>query len=450
MPGAQEHTSRNIVNPVPAPEFLLTFGLMPPPHDFHQVVDTKKFEKGMDSSDGFEVYSEYDHVTFNDLPFVIGPKTFLSTCSVSSRSGSTRYSPAYILNPSTGEDSVPYLKYSWRTRGKNRKNEWEIYQELCLHHVHVRTIPKTLSGEDLSGDHHHPTSTQEFMALSRSRYQPRFRTSQRFRLVIDLLDCHLQNVGNIRNAVIGIRDAAHAQVDVAEKAKIIHRDISPENIMVRIHCVDEQKIIVGYLIDWDVAVDPEVVGAKVHPIERVGTWYFVAARLIPEHDEPIPRHNRLDDIESLFNVLVYIASHFAPHRWGSSMELTTFIWNYFYLGTSKTTFILTQGSQLAAKLLNNLLGEIIRYLASALAARYPQIIKKNVYNFFLNPGDIIDALDASPPPAPDLGVLINPRWFVIVLNNALKLDGWDNNNLLVKHSPPDMLGINFKVGYLID
>ncbi|TFK65069.1 hypothetical protein BDN72DRAFT_900994 [Pluteus cervinus] len=387
-------------------------------------------------------------VTVGDRDFIIGPATFLNNSSAFGRS--TRCFRAYNCNPLGDEERVVLLKDSWRIYTVNRKTEWQIYQKLRDHKV--RNIPRPFAGSDIAGDCHQ-TITQKFVKAPWSRCQHRLRTLQHSRLVVEALDCHLEKVGTIRNAIICIRGAGRAQADAA-KVHIIHRDISAGNIMAKIQWADDEKTqiqtVEGYLIDWDLAVDLEdEEGAKEKLLERTGTWYFIAAGLIPEGDRPTPPQNRLDDVESLFNVLVYVASHFTPHKWGSSEALSSFVYTYFYQGSSKLALVSLKGSPLVNQLHHALLKGLIGNLAIVLAARY-ESVDDDGYGFALGEEgeDFGEArVDLSSGFRELLlKTLDNFDWFVDLVTGALELPGWSTDDLLIKHTLPAFPGLDLTSG----
>ncbi|TFK65070.1 hypothetical protein BDN72DRAFT_846057 [Pluteus cervinus] len=333
------------------------------------------------------------------------------------------------------------------------KGSWSIYtqkrekgREICpkVHLYDDQSAPQAFSGEDVAADHHR-TITRASVALSPiwSRSQPQFRTLQRFRLVIQRLDCHIDEVDTIRDVIIGIRDAAQAQADAADKAKVIHWDISTKNIVVKTHWVNNEKKEIrrmqGYLIDWDLAV---VEGAKEKLIRRMGTWYFIAAGLIPKGGKPTLPQNRLDGVESLFNVLVYVASHFTPHSWGSSTELSTFVYSYFYNGTSKIALLKGTGSPLVDELHHAPLKTLIGSLAKVLAGRYHIIDYMRYYialgteraKMLFNTDLAFRVLA--------LEVLDDSHWLVDTLTRGLALTGWGPDDRLIKHTLLPMPGLN--------
>ncbi|TFK65063.1 hypothetical protein BDN72DRAFT_962770 [Pluteus cervinus] len=340
-------------------------------------------------------------------------------------------------DPRWNEVNSTFAKDAWSIYTQKGKQGREIYSKLH---------PQYLA----DNDDHYGTNTRKLVAQSpsRSRSQPRFRTLLCFRIVVQRLDCHIDEVGTIRDVVIGIRDAAQAQADAADKAKIIHRDISARNIMAKFHWANgdkEIRKIQGYLIDWDLAVDlADQEGAKEKLIGRMGTWYFIAAGLVPGAGKPTLPQNRLDGVESLFNVLVYVASHFAPHKWGSSEELSTFVYSYFYFGSSKIVFLRDQGRSLVEQLHHAPLRALIWSLAKTLAVRYQVIENMDNVNYltFGTEDAKIGINEDSRFRIRALEALDNPQWLVSVLNRALGLAGLGPDDRLIKHTLLPLPGLS--------
>jgi hypothetical protein len=86
-----------------------------------------------------------------------------------------------------------------------------------------------------------------------------------------------------------------------EVPKILHRDISQHNLMLR----KEDDKIHGVLNDLDLAVDADVKSASSK--HRTGTKPFMAIDLL--RPDP-PMHMYRHDLESIFYVVVWITSRF--------------------------------------------------------------------------------------------------------------------------------------------
>jgi len=97
--------------------------------------------------------------------------------------------------------------------------------------------------------------------------------------------------------------AMEAYQDAFDKAKILHRDISVENIIKA-----DGK---GMLIDWDLSLDLSHPRSSARRLKRTGTWQFIPARLLMA---PSLVHELADDPESAFWVLLWLLLRYTEHN----------------------------------------------------------------------------------------------------------------------------------------
>ncbi|TBU42647.1 hypothetical protein BD309DRAFT_923182 [Dichomitus squalens] len=101
-------------------------------------------------------------------------------------------------------------------------------------------------------------------------------------------------------------DALKAHGKVWDLAGVLHRDISVNNIMIRVG-QDGQKY--GFLIDWELSkVQCELGQGPVKP-DRAGTWDFFSTLYLRYPKKP---YRRSDDIESFIYAYLYLVLHY--HR----------------------------------------------------------------------------------------------------------------------------------------
>ncbi|KAH9486261.1 hypothetical protein JR316_0000325 [Psilocybe cubensis] len=110
----------------------------------------------------------------------------------------------------------------------------------------------------------------------------------------------LTQFSHIRELLTAFTDAVHAHHEAFESARMLHRDISSDNIM-----IDENSR--GLLVDWD--QNKSTIGQQASLPERTGTWPFMAYRLIGEReDDASPTHVKDYDLESFCQSIVTIKS----------------------------------------------------------------------------------------------------------------------------------------------
>ncbi|TFK62780.1 hypothetical protein BDN72DRAFT_375843 [Pluteus cervinus] len=376
--------------------------------------------------------------------FIIAEPTFFSASSVFGRS--TRCYRAYHVD-GPRRNRVYNFKDTWRIWTPNRLNEYQVL--LRLQKAGVWNIPIPMCGDDVTSDKspdNHRTRTQDYANADWVKTPIELRTFQHFRLVTDVLDLHLEECTTVEAAVTVVRDASIAHEDAC-KAGYIHRDVSWANIMAKV--VDGQ--LRGILLDWDMCQEldeTKLSKDKCDQVpERTGTWYFIAARLIVNEGLPL-RQTRLDDIESFFHVLVYLAALFTEHIIGSTEVLTLFFRSYFQElattggqetgGRYKISFLRTNGDDLIPKLENVALRTILLFLVSALQERYPTETKNlRTMTVITKPKE-----DQTLPPML-AEVENNPHWLSENLTKALDDfddEHWTLHGALVRQKPPRPAG----------
>ncbi|KAJ1901362.1 hypothetical protein LPJ71_005685, partial [Coemansia sp. S17] len=114
----------------------------------------------------------------------------------------------------------------------------------------------------------------------------------------------LNTVKTADELIVVLSDAMRAHSWVLENCSLLHRDISPNNIMVvRNEATTDDPPVYGMLIDFDCAIDPTM--ARVARPERTGTKPFMSVSNLEGHPE---QRTELDDWESLLYVLCWIAT----------------------------------------------------------------------------------------------------------------------------------------------
>ncbi|KAF8502887.1 hypothetical protein F5888DRAFT_1607674, partial [Russula emetica] len=197
------------------------------------------------------------------------------------------------------------VKDSWRVLLKDIKPEGELYD--LLHQGKVDNIPSCLSAGDVGTDIYHQTQTHKVGNDMNYKLTPH----RHYRIVLGTIGRKLEEFKCTREFVNAMYAALKAH-KAAHDIGILHRDISPGNILIA--CDDEldhndpheSKIQGGLLIDWDLSKvidrDDEHSGSTARQQTRTGTWQFMAAELI---ERPKIRHTFSHDLESFFWVLMW-------------------------------------------------------------------------------------------------------------------------------------------------
>ncbi|KAI0030624.1 hypothetical protein K488DRAFT_24944, partial [Vararia minispora EC-137] len=108
-----------------------------------------------------------------------------------------------------------------------------------------------------------------------------------------------------RELVTVLYHALQAHDAAVQRARILHRDISDNNIMI-------DKDGNGMLIDWDLCSWLDAKHSELQRRSITGTWSFMSVAVMEGRIEP-HIHNVRDDIEAIVNLLVYYALRHRPN-----------------------------------------------------------------------------------------------------------------------------------------
>ncbi|KAG6898036.1 hypothetical protein C0993_007143 [Termitomyces sp. T159_Od127] len=230
---------------------------------------------------------------------------------------STRCFKAYCLETKR----LVLLKDSWRVVSPNLQPEHEIYEK--LHKAKVQNIPAVYHGSDIANENdvHHTTQTKLWYEKADQTIKRTFRTHRHYRIVLEYLPFKLEEFEITREMIAVVRDASIAHRDAAIEAKVAHRDISNGNIMFK---RKPDGNVQGYLIDWDLSLNLELAdenSVEAQP-ERTGTWQFLAIRLFDTTNKEPVIQNRIDDVESFYHLILWMALRYTDHTL-DSLKLTT-------------------------------------------------------------------------------------------------------------------------------
>ncbi|TFK62769.1 hypothetical protein BDN72DRAFT_803862, partial [Pluteus cervinus] len=207
---------------------------------------------------------------------------------------------AYALD--IAKPGLVFLKDTWRILSS--PPEHETYKKLEAQKV--RNIAQCIIGQDVGlglgtlDSRFHETQTGVYVNEPWNNGSHSLRPFRHYQLVLEYIKLGLSGFRNVRELVILIRDAFIAFDDAFMLAHILHRDISIGNIMIK----EENGMVIGVLIDWDLCKDLNVSPSSGRRHERTGTWAFMSARLVAGSTQ----HTRNDDAESFYHILNYIAS----------------------------------------------------------------------------------------------------------------------------------------------
>ncbi|KAF9552572.1 hypothetical protein CPC08DRAFT_698513 [Agrocybe pediades] len=218
-----------------------------------------------------------------------------SSCDPSSVTGrAMRGYPGYDLT--TRE--IVFLKDAWRSSEPGATIETDILRTLDA--AQVCNVPKLLCGGDLDG-RHHETLTKSFAdeAWNVGCKSSDLVQRRHVRFIVDFVGDSLLSFRSSHHMVEVVYDAFKAHREAYEKCGILHRDISPGNILI------SRRDGRGFLIDWDLA---KTIAACPSGIHRAGTWQFMSMTLLSNPRTGL--HIYQDDLESFFWVIQYVSMRF--------------------------------------------------------------------------------------------------------------------------------------------
>ncbi|PIL24577.1 hypothetical protein GSI_12461 [Ganoderma sinense ZZ0214-1] len=190
-----------------------------------------------------------------------------------------------------------FLKDSWRpcVRGRTRP-EHLVYERLKRKGVKPTDgIATLICGGDVGGSRAQLTRVQEDLP---DHNKPVLRVH--YRLVIEDIGLPLHKFHDFGDLSGIFVDVLRAHYKILKRAKVLHRDVSVGNIMIR---VDEDGGTHGFLIDWDLSrLESELGNGPVEP-DRTGTWQFRSALSLHYPRKP---YRRSDDFESFIHVYLYL------------------------------------------------------------------------------------------------------------------------------------------------
>ncbi|KAG7087865.1 hypothetical protein E1B28_013803 [Marasmius oreades] len=194
---------------------------------------------------------------------------------------------------------IHYMKETWRFSLDTVEPEWRIYQR--LKDANVPHVPTILASGDAVGKWQ---STVTGTVGPTTDGHDIWRHYHCF-VVMKEVGRPLTDFKLHKELVGAMRDALKAHQAAYERANVIHRDVSVGNILIYGQG--------GLLIDWEFC-------KVVHPSipdtprldERTGTWQFISARILLLAGKDMV-HTVIDDLESFFHVLCWVAVQYVEH-----------------------------------------------------------------------------------------------------------------------------------------
>ncbi|KAK7682121.1 hypothetical protein QCA50_014707 [Cerrena zonata] len=258
------------------------------------------------------------------------------TARYSAMSPCTRATRGYIAvyMPTKGDDLInqeaghlDWLKDFWRTDGL--ETEATILHKLrdagVSHLPIVRCAGDVLFDGETQRTVNDTWRTKEEANTWRRPVGGNSRALIHHRVVEELLH-PLSSVINARELVRSGRDISEAIIDAYFKAERLHQDVSFGNVMLKEDASNGQRET-AILIDWDYSRPLDAIESAGFYNRRTGTWPFMSIALLKNTNK---RHHVLDDMESLYWVLLFAAIHHFKH----SGDFRPSLFDHYELHTS--------------------------------------------------------------------------------------------------------------------
>ncbi|CAD6500923.1 BgTH12-06627 [Blumeria graminis f. sp. triticale] len=135
----------------------------------------------------------------------------------------------------------------------------------------------------------------------------------------------------------GIRDVILAHISLFKEVRILHRDVSINNIILTDTAVNNGRY--GLLIDLDLAISLNDVNSEQNRQTMTGTMEYIALRILQANIYETGKgykHTYRHDLESFFYVLVSACIRFG---WGNKKSGHTDILSKWYTGTVQNMYL---------------------------------------------------------------------------------------------------------------
>ncbi|RPD55664.1 hypothetical protein L226DRAFT_617055 [Lentinus tigrinus ALCF2SS1-7] len=156
------------------------------------------------------------------------------------------------------------------------------------------------------------------------------RYFRHYRVVVEEVCLGLEHFTTGKQLISIMRDCVKAHEGAATKTKILHRDISSNNILICPRVEPDEKGVLrvkwrGMLADWElskpIAGEDDVETAR--QVVRTGTWQYASAYILDNPEKPV---QIADEIESFYHVTLHNALRYLRHTC-KSLQYTMF--DYF-------------------------------------------------------------------------------------------------------------------------
>ncbi|KAG2065540.1 hypothetical protein BDR04DRAFT_948606, partial [Suillus decipiens] len=189
-------------------------------------------------------------------------------------------------------NEVVIFKDSWQVSLHNILPEGETYK--LLKDANIRNITTCIACHDVPSLPQQRTQTFKLVNASWACPHQTLTPHIHYHLVLNLVGKPLLHFMSSCQVVEAVCDILIAHEDTCNKAGMLHRDLSPGNIVMH--------GAISILIDWDLAKLLKIQGPQ--QLTCTGTWQFMSANLV---GKKWATHTIKDDLESSFYIIFWVA-----------------------------------------------------------------------------------------------------------------------------------------------
>ncbi|KAI0089094.1 hypothetical protein BDY19DRAFT_1048081 [Irpex rosettiformis] len=196
-----------------------------------------------------------------------------------------------------------FLKDYWQPHSDG-KVPWELDIYMKLKAAGVRHVATAIGGGEVKD------GSGSQMTITDNSFNAPLKL-EHCRIALKEFARPLEDYENSKGLITIVSHALEGHDNAWNKAKILHRDISVNNIMFVVAQDEETtREMNGILIDWDLCKERDELNNNRTQNGRSGTWAFMSTLSLLH---PLKPNDLADDLESFIHVITYYSLRFHRH-----------------------------------------------------------------------------------------------------------------------------------------